>query len=145
MNTRIPLLIGQSDFAQFRRAGAYYVDKSGFIQEVIESAMQVLLLPRSRRFGKPLNLSMVRYFFEKNEQHHADLSKGLAIRDTPVFEQYHGKYPAIYLSFKDQKALSWNDVFQSLTNLIQDEFVYLVPGCCLPGERIVVDARAKMC
>lgn len=123
MNTQRPLLIGQSDFAQFRRAGGYYVDKSLLIQEVIESAMQVLLLPRPRRFGKTLNLSMLRYFFEKSEPPRGDLFTGLAIRETPLFDRHHGAYPVIFLTFKDQKALSWKTLFRGLCNIIRDEFV----------------------
>ena len=122
MKGSTPLLIGQSDFAQFRKAGGYYVDKSLLIQDVIDSAMQVLLLPRPRRFGKTLNLSMLRYFFEMNEQNQADLFSALAIRDTPLFEQHQGKYPVIFLTFKDQKERSWKTLFSGLCTLIQAEF-----------------------
>jgi len=128
MNQRKPLLIGQSDFRAFREYGSYYVDKSLFIQEVIESAMQVLLLPRPRRFGKTMNLSMLHYFFERHassptQRPNSNLFTGLAICETPLFEQHHGRYPVIYLTFKDQKELSWPALFYRLTNLIRAEFV----------------------
>ncbi len=122
MDNRTPLLIGQSDFRQFRRAGGYYVDKSLFIQDVIENSMQVLLLPRPRRFGKTLNLSMLSYFFENDEQSRAALFNGLKIAEHLAFEQHQGKYPVIFLTFKDQKELSWKMLFRRLTNLIREEF-----------------------
>lgn len=63
MPLRLPL--GASDFAQLRRAGSYYVDKSGLAVELIRSSASVVLLPRPRRFGKTLNLSMLRYWFQR--------------------------------------------------------------------------------
>jgi hypothetical protein len=57
------LSLGTSDFKKLRENGCYYVDKSLFIKEVIDRSAEVLLLPRPRRFGKTLNLSMLRYFF----------------------------------------------------------------------------------
>ena len=122
MNKQKTLLIGQSDFKKFRQYDGYYVDKSLFIQEVIESGYMVLLLPRPRQFGKTLNLSMLRYFFEKSDISQADLFTGLAIRDTPLFEEHHGRYPVIYLTFKEQKDVSWKNMLQGLSNLIQAEF-----------------------
>lgn len=59
-----PILLGQSDFAWLRRDGKLYVDKSGFVREVLDAPGQVLLYPRPRRFGKTLNLSMLAAFFE---------------------------------------------------------------------------------
>jgi hypothetical protein len=122
MSKRKSLLIGQSDFRKFRQYDGYYVDKSLFIQEVIETGYVVLLLPRPRRFGKTLNLSMLRYFFEKNESSQADLFTGLAIRDMPLFEQHQGRYPVIFLTFKDMKADSWSSLLRMLSSLIRAEF-----------------------
>ena len=65
--------IGVSDFKKLREEERYYVDKSLLIQKVWESGADVLLLPRPRRFGKTLNLSMLRYFFEKTEDSNAGL------------------------------------------------------------------------
>ena len=96
MNNHIPLLIGQSDFRQFRQAGGYYVDKSLFIQDVIASPMQVILLPRPRRFGKTLNLSMLRYFFEQSDQIRAGIFDRLKIAETSAFKQHQGRYPVIF-------------------------------------------------
>ncbi|MDM8532588.1 AAA family ATPase, partial [Anaerolineales bacterium HSG25] len=137
MTKRKPLLIGQSDFKFFIQDNGYYVDKSLFIQEVIETGYMVLLLPRPRRFGKTLNLSMLRYFFEKSETSHADLFTGLAIRESPLFEEHQGRYPVIFLTFKDQKADSWPSLLRLLSSLIQAEFVrheYLLQADVLGGS-----------
>ncbi|MCP4345616.1 MAG: AAA family ATPase [Desulfobacterales bacterium] len=123
MDNRKPLLIGQSDFGKLRQKGGYYIDKSLFIQEIIENGMQVILLPRPRRFGKTLNMSMLQYFFEKSEHEHAHLFNGLAVCDTDIFKEHQGRYPLICLTFKDQKELSWKMLFQRLRHLIRDEFV----------------------
>ncbi|MDM8521262.1 AAA family ATPase [Anaerolineales bacterium HSG6] len=151
MSKQKSLLIGQSDFKKFRQYDGYYVDKSLFIQEVIEMGYMVLLLPRPRRFGKTLNLSMLRYFFEKSDVNHADLFTDLAIRDTPLFEEHQGRYPVIFLTFKDQKADSWPSLLRLLSNLIRAEFWrhrYLLETDILGGPekryfQTILDGKAK--
>ncbi len=120
---RKPLAIGPSDFGKLRKAGAYYVDKSMFIKEVIECSAEVLLLPRPRRFGKTLNLTMLKYFFEKSAEEPADLFKGLAIGEENIFKEHLGRYPVIFFTFKDMKELSWESLQRGLTNLIRDEYL----------------------
>ncbi|MCP4105244.1 MAG: AAA family ATPase [Desulfobacteraceae bacterium] len=151
MDNRKPLLIGQSDFRELRLARGYYIDKSLFIQEIIENGMQVILVPRPRRFGKTLNMSMLQYFFEKSEHEHARLFNGLAVCDTAVFKEHQGRYPLICLTFKDQKELSWKMLFQRLRHLIRDEFVrheYLLQSDILASSekryfRGITDDTAK--
>jgi hypothetical protein len=79
------LPIGLSDFKELRERGYYFVDKSELIAEIINENNKVLLIPRPRRFGKTLNLSMLRYFFDVNEDT-KDLFKGLKIENLPEFE-----------------------------------------------------------
>lgn len=117
-HTQRPFALGQSDFREFRRAGAYYVDKSLLIREVITNSFQTVLLPRPRRFGKTLNLSMLRYFFERSPESRADLFDGLAIRHDPLFATHQGRYPVIYLTFKDAKAASWEEFYEGIRWLI---------------------------
>ncbi len=117
---RLP--IGVSDFREIREDGYHYIDKTLFISEVTEASGKVLLIPRPRRFGKTLNLSMLQYFYEKSEEDRGRLFDGLAIRDDEVFEKHQGKYPVISLTFKDLKDLSWDLMFQGFANLLQDEF-----------------------
>jgi len=112
------LPIGISDFKMLREQDRYYVDKTSFIQDIIEASAQVILLPRPRRFGKTLNLSMLRYFFEQDKESQAHLFKGLAISDHDVFPKHSGKYPVIYLTFKDLKALRWEDCLEGIHRVI---------------------------
>ncbi len=94
-----------------------------FIKEITESWGKVLLLPRPRRFGKTLNLSMLRYFYEKTDEDLCGLFNGLAIRNDEIFKNHQGRYPVIFLTFKDAKELSWKSLCRRLANLVRDEFV----------------------
>jgi hypothetical protein len=116
--------IGYSDFKQLRENDFYYIDKSLLIKEVIEDGGQVLLLPRPRRFGKTLNLTMLRYFFEKVKDAAGTkaLFSGLAIKNEHVFEKHCCKYPVIYLTFKDVKSLRFEQAIESIKLLISREF-----------------------
>ena len=116
-----PVAIGVSDFKKLREHARCYVDKSMFIQDVIHSPAEVLLLPRPRRFGKTLNLSMLRYFFEQSDDDRRSLFENLIIRQEEVFEKHHGKYPVIYLTFKDVKERAWPDAYRRLCRLIAEE------------------------
>jgi len=116
MSHQIPL--GLSDFKKLRENGAYYVDKSLFIKEVINRPTEVLLLPRPRRFGKTLNLSMLRYFFEKREESLAHLFKGLFIEQDTDAMQHQGQSPVIFLSFKDCKETTAEKCFDQIRGLL---------------------------
>lgn len=117
---RLP--IGTSDFRELRENQGYYIDKSMFTSGVIQSSSKILLFPRPRRFGKTLNLTMLRHFFEIQDSDSGTLFKGLAFYDTPEFKNHQGKYPVIYLTFKDLKELSWKSLFIRITALLQREF-----------------------
>ncbi|MDM8530469.1 AAA family ATPase [Anaerolineales bacterium HSG25] len=132
-----PLQIGQSDFREFRRADGYYVDKSMFIEQVINAAALVMLLPRPRRFGKTLNLSMLRYFFEQTDEDNAVLFDGLAIKKTPLFNQHQGQYPVIYMTLKDLKSRSWQECFDQIREMIHQlylQYTYLLDGDLLHDQ-----------
>ena len=118
---RLP--IGISSFKKLRENDYYYIDKTHFIRDVIDASAEALLLPRPRRFGKTLNLSMLRYFFEKSEADRSRLFDGLTIRNDKVFSEHQGRYPVIYLTFKDLKKSSWKSMFRGITNLLRDEFL----------------------
>lgn len=79
-STKKPLPIGISDFKKLRDEGYAYVDKTLFIQEIVEKGTEVALIPRPRRFGKTLNLSMLRYFFERSTEDTSYLFKDLNIK-----------------------------------------------------------------
>ncbi len=134
-----PLPIGISDFKKIIDGGYAYVDKTLLIQELIEKGTQVALIPRMRRFGKTLNLSMLRYFFEKSETDTSYLFKNLNIRKWKHYEALQGQFPVIFISLKDVKCASWQETFEALQELIANEFRshrYLMEGETLfPEEK----------
>jgi len=118
------LPIGLSDFKEVIKDNYYYVDKSLLIKELIDQGTKVVLLPRPRRFGKTLNLSMLRYFFEKTAEDTSHLFRHLKIWQAG--EEYagrQGKYPVIYLTFKDVKELNWESALRKIKRLIKAEFL----------------------
>lgn len=118
------LNLGHSDFKNIITDNNYFVDKSMLIEEVINAQKNVLLIPRPRRFGKTLNLSMLRYFFDKNEPNSQDLFTNLNIWKTCEDVKKHcGKYPVINLSFKDAKAETWDDTFKFLKKEISNSYI----------------------
>ena len=129
-----PLPIGISDFKKVIKNGYAYVDKTLFIQELTEKGMEVALIPRLRRFGKTLNLSMLRYFFEKGEEDTSYLFKDLQIWKNEKYRALQGQFPVIFITLKDVKHLSWEETFSSLRALIGKEFErhsYLLEGTIL--------------
>jgi len=122
METRKELNLGFSDFKSIIENNNYFVDKSLLIKDVIKAEKAVLLIPRPRRFGKTLNLSMLRYFFEINQPENEKLFTQLKIWQTEnEIKEKRGKYPVIFLSFKDAKDDNWNDCLE----LIKDEIIEL--------------------
>ena len=119
--TRQAIPIGESDFRTLREQRQRYVDKSFFIRDIMTTSSKVVLLPRPRRFGKTLNLSMLRYFFEKQNESCAHLFEGLHIRHNDIFHQHQGRYPVIYLTFKDLKDTTWESLSRRLYRLIAAE------------------------
>jgi len=117
------LPVGLSDFKRVITDNYYYVDKSLFIRELIDQGAQALLIPRPRRFGKTLNLSMLRYFFEKTEEDHSALFHHLKIWQAgEEYTRHQGKYPVIFLTFKDVKESTWESALEKIKRLIQEEF-----------------------
>ncbi len=114
--------IGGSDFKNLIENDFYFVDKSLLIKQVIEDTFEVILLPRPRRFGKTLNLSMLYYFFEKNDNANSELFKGLSIEKEDIFKKHFGKYPVIFLSFKDVKEKDFEQSVINIKNLISKEY-----------------------
>ncbi|MDJ0837465.1 MAG: AAA family ATPase [Acidobacteriota bacterium] len=116
---RAKLPIGISDFSKLIRGGYAYVDKTRFISRVLAYESGVLLLPRPRRFGKTLNLSMLRYFFE---QDHEDLFKGLAVTGDQEAMSYQGSAPVVFLTFKDIKGRTFEKCRGDLSLLVSEEY-----------------------
>ena len=111
------LSIGASDFRNVIEENAYFVDKSLLIKEVIDASGDILLLPRPRRFGKTMNLSMLRYFFDLSMPENKKLYKDLKIWQEKEIMQHCCRYPVIFMSFKDVKARSWEKSFDQLKEI----------------------------
>lgn len=117
------LPVGLSDFKELIEQNYYYVDKTLFIKELLDQGDKALLLPRPRRFGKTLNLSMLRYFFEKTDKDNSSLFRRLKIWQAgEEYTSRQGKYPVIYLTFKDVKEQDWKSALRKIKRLIQAEF-----------------------
>ncbi|MEK8021128.1 MAG: AAA family ATPase [Candidatus Parabeggiatoa sp.] len=125
MSHKLP--IGVSDFRKLRENDYYYVDKSLFIKAVINRSSEVLLLPRPRRFGKTLNLSLLRYFLEKREDSLAHLFKGLAIEQDAQIMAHQGQYPVIFLTFKSCKGSTIEDCFYPIRQILKTVYLEYKP------------------
>ena len=123
------LAIGLSDFKHLIKEDFYYFDKTKFIEEVIKDGSQVKLFARPRRFGKTLNMSMLKYFFDiKNREENKEIFKDLYIEKTEAFKE-QGQYPVIFLSLKDLKALTWEQMEKAIKSAISrlfSEYKYLL-------------------
>ena len=117
-----PLPIGISDFKKIIEDGYAYVDKTLLIEELIEKGTEVALIPRLRRFGKTLNLSMLRYFFEKGEEKTGYLFEDLKIWKNEKYRALQGQFPVIFITLKDVKHASWEETFALFRELIAKEF-----------------------
>ncbi|WP_336018193.1 AAA family ATPase [Fusobacterium polymorphum] len=117
---RIP--IGLSDFKELIEEDFYYFDKTKFIDEVIKDGAKVKLFTRPRRFGKTLNISMLKYFFDiKEAEENRKLFKGLYIEKTESYKE-QGQYPVIFLSLKDLKARTWKEMQEKIVVTLSDFF-----------------------
>ena len=132
------LALGEDDFYRLRSSGAYFIDKSRFIGEFWRDDAKVLLLPRPRRFGKSLNLSMLRYFFSVQEKGR-DWFSGLAIEQDDELMAEQGKYPVIHLNLKSIKGESFDECMQalagSMANLVANLKSWLIEEAINPAQR----------
>ena len=118
-----PLPIGVSDF-KIATTGYYYVDKTLLIRDFLDTRPMVSLFTRPRRFGKTLNMDMLRVFFEKTQEDTSIYFKDKLIWQCgSVYTCHQGQYPVIFLTFKDVKCLTWKETFQKIRKLISLEFM----------------------
>lgn len=123
-----PLPIGEDDFEKIIQKGYYYVDKTLLIKELLDKKGAVNLFTRPRRFGKTLNLSMLRYYFEdtgseEKNRHYAELFQGLAIvEEGEIYTREMGQYPVITLTLKSAKQRSYKEAFHCLKEAIAEEY-----------------------
>ena len=118
----LPLPIGISDY---RKASSeyYYIDKTLMIRDFLDEVPMVSLFTRPRRFGKTLNMDMLRTFFEKTEEDTSTYFSDKKIWDCgEKYQAHQGKYPVIFLSFKDVKCKTWKETFDVIAMLICIEY-----------------------
>ena len=120
--------IGIDDFKKIHENNIYYVDKTKYIEKILVDTSEVKLFTRPRRFGKTLNMSMLKYFFDiKNKEENKKLFQNLYIEKSDFFEE-QGAYPVVYISLKGIKTDTWESSFfliKSLISSIYNEFEYI--------------------
>ena len=125
---RKPLPIGVSDFKEIVENNYYYIDKTKLIEDILHYRAKVNLFTRPRRFGKTLNMSMIKYFFDiKNKEENRKLFEGLNISESEHMQE-QGQYPVIYISFRNMEEVSWENSHIAIRQLISnmyDEFKFI--------------------
>ena len=120
--TRLPLPVGTTDFKRICREN-YYVDKTLLIKDLLDEKVSNILFTRPRRFGKTLNMDMLRTFFEKTDADTSSYFKDKAIwQQGESYTQQQGQYPVIFLSLKDIKAQDWETAYELLKMIISSEY-----------------------
>ena len=115
--------IGLSDFKELVEDNYYYFDKTKFIDEIVKDGAKVKLFTRPRRFGKTLNMSMLKYFFDiKEAEENRELFKELYIEKTESFKE-QGQHPVVFLSLKDLKATTWEEMEKDIKSIVASLFL----------------------
>ncbi|MCX6578794.1 MAG: AAA family ATPase [Candidatus Aminicenantes bacterium] len=150
------LAVGESDFKKIITENYYYVDKSLFIKEIIDRGDTILLLPRPRRFGKTINISMLKYFYDCCPEDlprqtgapfleskpvtpgntYKSLFDSLAISKAgPQYLEKMGQHPVIFLTFKNIKESDWETTYRKIKKLIRQEYAR---HCCLLNSKVLM-------
>lgn len=129
--------IGKQDFASLRENHYFYIDKTDFIRQWWESADDITLITRPRRFGKTLNMHMLNCFFSRQYAGQGNLFEGLSIWKSEKYRLLQGTYPVIFISFADVKQNNYRDAVQKIKNIIVDVYRqhrYLAEQKCFTGN-----------
>ena len=119
---KLPLPIGNSDYKETSSEN-YYVDKTLFIKELLDENPKIILFTRPRRFGKTLNMDMLRTFFEKTaEDNSVYFTKMKIWQQGSKYTEHHCKYPVIFLSLKDARGRRWETAYEMLKYIIRTEY-----------------------
>ena len=133
--------IGESDFKMLRMRKNYFIDKSLYIKDIIDNDSKVILVTRPRRFGKTLNMSMLKYFFDCDSKDSKEMFKGLKIMEqSEKYISQMGAYPCIYLTMKDLNVRNFEFMLMQLKTAIMEIFFekrYLLESEIPEGERVV--------
>ncbi|MGL5380148.1 AAA family ATPase [Clostridium sp.] len=112
--------LGTSDFKEIIDKNSYFIDKTLIVKDFLEDSSNVVLIPRPRRFGKTLNMSIIRYFLEKYTEDRRYLFNGLKIENETEIMNKQGKYPLIYMTFKDDKHDNFDNFIEMFRFKISD-------------------------
>ena len=135
------LPVGIDSFEKLRREDFYYIDKTGLIRDLLNNWGEVNLFTRPRRFGKTLNMSMLKSFFEIGAD--KTLFDGLLIsQETALCEEYMGKFPVVFVSLKGVDGLTFEDAYGMLRRIIRAEVSRL--QMLLDSERISEDDKKPL-
>ena len=135
--------IGASDFRNLRMRKNYFVDKSLYIKNVIDSQSKVIIVTRPRRFGKTLNISMLRYFFDCDVKDSKEFFEGLKIMEQgEKYTSKLGAYPCIYLTLKDIRDANYANMILDLKMAILD--IYRDHRYLLDSDKIYEDEKEKI-
>ena len=115
--------IGNQEFDKIRENDYFYVDKTGFIKEWWESGDDVTLITRPRRFGKTLNMDMLKCFFSNQYTGRADLFEGLSIWKEEKYRELQGQYPVIFVSFADVKERDYESAVRKIKHILVDLYL----------------------
>ncbi len=138
-NRKLP--IGIENFAQLREEDFYYVDKTGLIRDLLNNWGSVNLFTRPRRFGKTLNMSMLKCFFEIGGDKH--IFDGLAIsREKALCDAYMGKYPVVFVSLKGVDGLTFDVAYKALCEIVRKEALRL--QFLNESERLTTDEKKSL-
>ena len=135
--------IGVSDFKMLRVRENYFIDKSLFIKDIIDNQSSVALITRPRRFGKTLNMSMLRYYFDCTQKYNKELFEGLKIMEQD--EKYTSKlgyYPVIYITLKDVQDRNYEMMLMNLKTAVLD--MYQEHRYLLESEKVYPEEKEKI-
>ena len=135
--------IGESDFRMLRQKQNYYIDKTEFIKNIIDNQSKVVLITRPRRFGKTLNMSTLRYYFDNQIENAKELFKGLKIMDAgKKYTSQMSSYPCIYMTFKDVRQTTYEDMIYKLKKEMAD--IYRQHRYILDSQKIYEEEKKNI-
>ena len=135
--------INVSDFKRLRVRDNYFIDKSLYIKDIIDNQSSVILVTRPRKFGKTLNMSMLKYYFDCNGKDNKELFKGLKIMEQD--EKYTSKlgyYPVIYITLKDVQDRNYENMLLNLKTAVLD--MYQEHRYLLDSEKVYPEEKEKI-
>ena len=113
--------IGEGDFKGLRVRNNYYIDKTMYIKDTIDNESRVILITRPRRFGKTLNMSMLKYYFDCRQNDNRELFKGLKImKQEEKYISKLGAYPVIYVTLKDAGLMNYEMMIMQLKTIMME-------------------------